>query len=266
MWRTNLKVLLLGSAVIGFYTFLANIIPQVQSEVPEELDLSSGFTPEGLAAAGERLFKGAGGCTACHGLGTRAPNLLADHAGEGSIGERCAIRNELDCKAYLYQSLTEPEVVVVSGFSPIMPDARRQLSLEQIWALVAFLQSQGGEITVTPDDLPEENGDTGDQAVASGETGAPAGFSATTDPGELLAQSTCLGCHVLDGAGGALGPSFDGMGSRLTADEIRTAILDPAADVAEGYEQFAGVMPPSFGTQFSAQQLEIIVQFLAARQ
>lgn len=266
MWRTNLKVIFLGSVVIGFYTFLANIIPQVQSEVPEVLDFSSGFTAEGLAAAGQRLFKGAGGCTACHGLGTRAPNLLTDHAGEGSIGERCGDRNELDCKAYLYQSITEPNVVVVSGFSPIMPDARRQLSLAQIWALVAFLQSQGGEITVTVDDISEEAGDGGNQVAASEAAEAPASFSAATDPVELLTQNTCLGCHMLDGTGGALGPGFDGIGSRSTSDEIRIAILDPGAGASEGYEQLVGVMPPIFGTQLSAQQLEIIVQFLASRQ
>ena len=44
MWRTNLKVIALGAVVIGFYTLIANIIPQVQSEVPEVLDLR-GLTP-----------------------------------------------------------------------------------------------------------------------------------------------------------------------------------------------------------------------------
>ena len=85
MWMTNLKVLAVGVIVIGFYTGVAQIIPQLQSEVPETLDLSAGVTPEQLVAAGEGLFMGAGGCTACHGLGTRAPNLLTDHNGEGTI-------------------------------------------------------------------------------------------------------------------------------------------------------------------------------------
>jgi mono/diheme cytochrome c family protein len=263
MWRTNLKVIFVGFSVIAFYTFLANIIPQVQSEVPEELDLSTGFTAEGLAAAGERLFGGAGGCTACHGLGTRAPNLREDHAGEGSIGERCGDRNELDCKAYLYQSITEPGVVVVSGFSPIMPDARRQLNGEQIWALVAYLQSLGGEVTVTADDI---GGDSEGEAAQPAPAAAPTAFATTTDPIELLNGNACLACHMMDGAGGALGPSFDGIGSRLTPSEIRTAILDPAAGASAGYEQLVGVMPTTFGTQFSAEQLEVLVQFLAVRQ
>lgn len=258
MWRTNLKVALVGLIVIGFYTSIAHIIPQLQSEVPLELDLSSGVTPEALVSAGEQLFGGAGGCTACHGLGTRAPNLLEDHNGEGTIGARCGERaTDMDCKTYLYQSLTDPGAVVVSGFSPIMPDARRQLSADQIWAIVAFLQSQGGEVTVTEADIPQEN------AQADAAPAAPT-FSSVTDPRQLLNDNTCMGCHALEGTGGAVGPSFDGIGSRLDEAGIRKAILDPGADASEGYEQFAGVMPATFGNQLSAAQLEVVVTFLAA--
>src|ERR687883_2023395 len=106
MWKTNLKVLAVALIVIGFYTTVAHVIPQLQSEVPETLDLTSNASPEALVAAGERVYNGAGGCTACHGLGTRAPNLLTDHAGQGSIGQRCGSRvSGEDCKAYLHQSL-----------------------------------------------------------------------------------------------------------------------------------------------------------------
>src|SRR5919199_2648133 len=123
MWRTNLRILVLALCVIGFYTTVAHVIPQLQSEVPEALALSADVTPEALAAAGERVYNGAGGCTACHGLGTRAPNLLTDHAGQGPIGARCGTREPgKDCKAYLYESLTEPNKFTVPGFGPIMPD------------------------------------------------------------------------------------------------------------------------------------------------
>ncbi|MEE8362393.1 MAG: c-type cytochrome [Gemmatimonadales bacterium] len=264
MWRTNLKVAFVGLLVIGFYTSIAHIIPQLRSEVPIELDLSAGFTADVLVSAGRELYEGAGGCTACHGLGTRAPNLLTDHSGEGSIGNRCGLRQGgLDCKAYLYQSLTEPEAVVLAGFSPIMPDARRQLSVDQIWALVAFLQSQGGEVTVTADDIPAQGAASAQTATGGGE---PRTFSEVSDPRQLLNDNACIGCHVLDGAGGPVGPPFDSIGQRLDAAAIRKAILEPNADVSPGYEQMAGVMPTTFGSQLSAQQLEAIVMFLAERQ
>jgi mono/diheme cytochrome c family protein len=82
---------------------------------------------------------------------------------------------------------------------------------------------------------------------------------------ELLMQNACLGCHGINGISIPLGPSFDGIGSRLTADQIRRGILDPNEDIAEGFDQFAGIMPATFGQQMSAQQLEAMVQFLVGR-
>src|SRR5437016_8698003 len=143
MWLKNLKIVLLVIVVLSVYTLVANSIPQMQSEVPVAVDLSGNVTSEQLVAAGERIFNGAGGCTACHGLGTRAPNLLTDEKGAGPSGARCGHRKAgKDCKAYLYESLTSPRAYVVSGYEPIMPEMGRILSPQQIWALVAFLESQ----------------------------------------------------------------------------------------------------------------------------
>jgi mono/diheme cytochrome c family protein len=258
MFQTNLKIVLVGALTLGFYTFFAQIIPQLESDVPATLDLSGGVTPEILIASGEDLFNGAGACVSCHGLGERAPNLLTDHNGEGTIGERCATRVPgQDCKTYLYESMTNPAGYLVGGFDPIMLDVSRQLSPAQIWALVAFLESQGGAVTVTADDIQVA-------ADAAGTTSGGGGFSASTDPMELMTESACFTCHGIDGAESLIGPSFDGMGSRISADRIRQSLLDPGAEIAEG---FVGptTMPAYFGQQFSAQQLEIIVQFLAGR-
>jgi mono/diheme cytochrome c family protein len=255
MWRTNLRIGLVALVVIGFYTAVAHVIPQLESEVPEELELGA-FSVEALVEAGERIYHGAGGCTACHELGTRAPHLLTDHAGEGPIGARCGTRGQ-DCKTYLHQAMINPGAYVVRGFENIMPDMRRQLSEDQIWAVIAYLQAQGGEVTVTEADLP--------QRPAPG--AAPAGPAVTTtlDPVALISEKGCIGCHTLDGQGGPIGPSFDGMGRRLSADRIRRGILDPNAEIARGYEQFAGTMPATFGQTLTAAQLEALVSFLASR-
>ncbi|MDH3498396.1 MAG: c-type cytochrome, partial [Gemmatimonadota bacterium] len=249
MWRTNLKILGIALVVVGFYTTVAHVIPQLQSEVPETLDLGGDVSADALVAAGERVYNGAGGCTACHGLGTRAPNLLTDHAGEGAIGARCGTREAgKDCKAYLWESLTQPGTYLVSGFDNIMPDMRRQLPEDQLWAVVAFLEAQGGEVTVTAADL---------QSAATASATGPVAptASSTTDPGQLLQENGCLGCHAIDGAGPPIGPSFDEIGARVSADRIRRGILEPDAEVAKGYEQFAGMMPKTFGQQLTGQQL-----------
>ena len=263
MWKTNLKVLAVALAVVGFYTMVAHVIPQLHSEVPEALALGTDVTPEALVAAGERVYQGAGGCTACHGLGTRAPNLLTDFKGQGPIGARCATREPgKDCKAYLYEAMTSPGAYVVPGFEPIMPDMRRQLTNDQIWATIAYLEQQGGEVTVSGTDISRT-------ATAPAATAvAPAGGSSTTataDPMALYNEKGCVGCHQLDGKGGQVGPPLDGIGRRHDATYIRRAILMPNAEIARGYEKFAGMMPATFGQQLTAAQLEALVQFLASR-
>ena len=52
---TNLKIAAVVVFTLSLYTLIANSIPQVQSEVPEELDLSAGVTAAALVAAGVPL-------------------------------------------------------------------------------------------------------------------------------------------------------------------------------------------------------------------
>ena len=264
----NLKILAVVLGTLAVFTLVANSIPQVQSVVPEDLSFGANVSESELTSSGEDLYSGAGGCTACHGLGTVAPNLLTDEGGTGSIGARCANRaSGQDCKEYLYASMVEPADYVVEGYGPIMPDMRRSLSNEQIWALVAYLQSVGGEVTVTGADIG--TGTAPAPASPAPATAAPAAATTTTaslDPVEIMRANTCFACHVLSGEGAPIGPAFDGMGARVDADYIRRSILDPAAEASEGYEAFAGLMPSIFGGQLTAAQLEIIVQFLASQQ
>jgi mono/diheme cytochrome c family protein len=266
MWRTNLAVALTVIGTLAVYTALANMIPQIESDVPVELTLSADVSSEELVAAGEVVFNGAGGCTACHGLGTRAPDLL------GVAGSACASREPgKDCKTYLYEALTSPSVYVVDGFQPIMPDMSRTLSQQQVWATIAFLQSQGGTVTVTASDFAS-GGDSGGDSGGGGPDGAESGSAAAgggtaiaaspDDPAALIDAAGCLACHKLGDAGGPVGPAFAGMGA-LGAEYIRTSILYPNADTAQGYEPFAGTMPATFGEQLTAAQLESIVRFLA---
>ena len=263
MWRTNLRILLIAIGTIAFYTMVAHAIPQLQSEVPESLALGRDATPEALVAAGERVYNGAGGCAACHGLGTRAPNLLTADASGGTIGARCDTRKPgMKCKEYLHESLVAPGAFVVPGFQPIMPDMRRQLADDQIWAVVAYLQSVGGEVTVTAADLAPAAPAAGATPAAAPAAGA---MSATTDPVQLFTEKGCVGCHTLGTGGGNVGPSLEHIGATRTAEYIRRAILRPNADTAKGFEKMAGVMPPTYGQQFTAAQLEALVAHLASR-
>jgi cytochrome c oxidase subunit II len=88
----------------------------------------------------------------------------------------------------------------------------------------------------------------------------------------LLAKHGCVGCHSLDGTK-MVGPTFKDLAGRQVevvsngkertlkadAEYIRRSILDPGADVVEG---FPPVMP-SFKGQIPDDELEEIVAFLA---
>src|SRR6266436_7391698 len=154
MWVTNAKIVGIVLGTLALYTLIANKIPQVQSEVPQALTLGAHVTPEQLVAAGEKVFNGIGGCPTCHGLGTRAPNLLTDEKGQGPIGSRCGKREPgKSCKQYLYESLDQPAAFVVPGYQPIMPQITKLIPADQAWAVIAFLESQGGTVDVTAADL-----------------------------------------------------------------------------------------------------------------
>jgi len=266
MWATNLKIVGVVLGTLALYTLIANKIPQVQSEVPQALTLGTNVTPEQLVAAGEKVFTGIGGCTTCHGLGTRAPNLLTDEKGTGPIGVRCAKREPgKSCKQYLYESLADPTAYVVSGYQPIMPVMTRQLSPEQVWAAIAYLEAQGGTVDVTGDDIAKSKSATGAAPAASAApSGGGGGLAAgSTDPKQIIQAAGCLACHKLEGQGQVIAPDLTHVGSRRDADSIRRKILDPASSITQGYEKFAGIMPKTFGSMMSASQLEALVEYLA---
>ncbi|HXL35207.1 MAG TPA: c-type cytochrome [Gemmatimonadales bacterium] len=266
MWVTNAKIVGIVLGTLALYTLIANKIPQVQSEVPQALSLGANVTPEQLVAAGEKVFNGIGGCPTCHGLGTRAPNLLTDEKGTGPIGVRCAKREPgKSCKQYLYESLDNPTAYVVSGYQPIMPVMTKQLSPEQVWSVIAFLESQGGTVDVTGDDIAKAKQLTPGASPGNpgGSPGGGAFAGGSTDPKAIIQAAGCLVCHKLDGQGQVIAPDLTHVGSRREAESIRRKILDPASSITKGYEKLAGIMPKSFGTMMNAAQLEALAQYLA---
>jgi len=268
VWATNAKIVGIVLGTLALYTLIANKIPQVQSEVPQTLTLGANVTPEQLVAAGEKVFNGIGGCTTCHGLGTRAPNLLTDEKGTGPIGARCGKREAgKSCKDYLYESLDNPTAYVVSGYQPIMPVMTRQLSPEQVWAVIAFLEAQGGTVDVTGDDIAKSKppGVSPGSPSSGGGPGGAGLAGGSTDPKAIIQAAGCLVCHKLDGQGQVIAPDLTHVGSRRDAESIRKKILDPMSSIAKGYEKLAGVMPKTFGSMMNASQLEALAQYLAAR-
>jgi cytochrome c oxidase subunit 2 len=86
----------------------------------------------------------------------------------------------------------------------------------------------------------------------------------------ILKEQGCTGCHSLDGSP-LVGPSFKGLAGRTTrldrdgtieeveadADYIRRSLLQPKADIVEGYPP---IMPAA--DDLSAEEIEAIVDYL----
>lgn len=254
----TLKISAFIVIVVGVIAGFASLIPQVESPAPQVLEISGTLSGPELAELGGSVFQSAeGGCLACHAIGQpglRGPDLAG-------IGSQAALRLPgKSAEEYLREALIDPCGYVVEGFDCIMPQTLQQtLGSAKITALIAFLQSQGGEITVS---LSPETAEAGSSQQA--------GVAGTT-PQEIMTNVGCIGCHQLDaiGAQGIVGPDLSQVGARLTRDEIRQSILDPDAVIAEGCPNVPncspGLMPKALADQLSAAQLEILVEFLSAQ-
>ena len=147
-----------------------------------------------------------------------------------------------------------------------MPVMTKQLSPEQVWAVIAFLESQGGTVDVTASDIPATSTTSSTSTTGGGGGGGGGGGLAggSTDPKAIIQAAGCLACHKLDGQGQVIAPDLTHVGARRSAESIRKKILDPASSIAKGYEKLAGIMPKTFGAMLNAAQLEALAQYLAA--
>ena len=75
-----------------------------------------------------------------------------------------------------------------------------------------------------------------------------------------MAQFTCDACHMINGAGGEVGPDLSKVGAAYDRDYLRRALLQPNAEIAKGFE--ADMMPDDLGEQMFVTELEVLLDFL----
>jgi mono/diheme cytochrome c family protein len=145
------------------------------------------------------------------------------------------------------------------------------LTVAMIGAVVVFAAEDEGAEAAHVETEPTETGPTETETepaeTETGETTPPATTAEEEAPagdpaaGEtLFASNGCGGCHAFEAAGstGAVGPNLDEALEGEDADSVQQSIVEPDAEVAEGYN--AGVMP-SF-EQLSEDQVNDLVAFL----
>jgi mono/diheme cytochrome c family protein len=96
---------------------------------------------------------------------------------------------------------------------------------------------------------PPEEGEGGEQ-------------TASVDPEAIFEEEGCAGCHALDAAGstGQIGPDLDATLADQDVAFIEESIVDPEAEIAEG---FGPIMPDDFEEQLTPEELDALVQYLA---
>jgi cytochrome c oxidase subunit 2 len=79
---------------------------------------------------------------------------------------------------------------------------------------------------------------------------------------KVFADSGCSGCHTFQAAGatGKIGPDLDQALKDKDAAFIKESITDPNKEIAPGFQP--NVMPGSYGSQLTSQQINDLVAFL----
>jgi len=138
-----------------------------------------------------------GQCAGCHGP--------KGEGGKGAVLARPKLRRAEDDES-LFR-------VIRDGIRGTEMPAGSALTTRETWQAAAFVRSLG---RLTPEDVP------GDAARGR----------------EIYrGKGNCSRCHIVSGEGGSLGPELTEIGVRRSAGHLRAAVLDPDANVPEGFLQ-----------------------------
>lgn len=252
--------------IVLYMLFATEYIPPINPAPPpkeEALDLGAMTMPQ-FIALGEKVYNGKGTCTLCHNPVVKRAPLLDGVAGvaEERMKDARYKGEAKDIAGYILESMTKPSAYVVTGFgvtgtndtqSP-MPDVSTGaigLNEVELKAVVAYLQNLGGaEVTV---EIPKG------QPAEEKKDAAPA---APAKSGEEVAKKYgCGGCHKIAGDAGAIGPDLTKIGGKRKADYLTRAVLEPDADIAQGFP--GGMMPKDYGDKMTAGELRLLVDFMA---
>ncbi len=271
---TFVRVMGFSLFILLVYTGFANILPQVQGDPPaeEKIDAAS-LDMAGMVALGERLFTGKGTCTLCHNNLGRAPDLLeldlAKTFPERLKDERYTgiAKGKEGAKAveeYIHESMLEPSKFVVAGFGkkgsgdtisqmPKIDSAPISLSPVEMNAITAFLQDRAGFTPTVA--LPSADEAPPPASESDGEEEGPA-----TTGVAAIEKFSCSSCHDLEGTEADIGPKLNGISKKFDDRKIAEAIINPNAEIAEGFE--ADTMPDNFGEQMRVSELNLIIEYL----
>lgn len=286
------RLLLFVLLVVGSFNFISEVITRISGTSSASV-VAAGVNPE----AGEAIFWGKGKCHTCHSVGGRGSAIRCPNLGprpdksEDTIAVRAVDRAteriakegnwQMDGLAfaswtdYLVESIADPGAYVVEGYKNEMPYVYKppiSLTPDEIKAVIAYLQIQGGDFDIDGIKLPDRllKASTSPEApfvsyipilkrsllyyedeelepqsrfdsIVSGlqgdpEMGAEIFFEGTEN------SIACGKCHIakdLEGEirGATVGPELTTVAGTQPPQYIVESILSPSAKIASGYEQ-----------------------------
>ncbi len=259
-----LNIALFTLVISLVYTGIAQILPQLEGKAPPRVEFGSETSAEDLAVLGAEVFEG--NCASCHKMAEagRCPPL-------GNIGamahDRARERGDgyTDVE-YLVEALCKPNDYIVDGYAGgVMAAQQKSIKPGALQAVTAYLQSLGGEPTVSGKDTQvfiDFDCATADGGDSSG-GGGVAKLDPMPAPDKVWTDFGCMGCH-----NGDTGPDLTGLGSRMDKWEILDSILNPDAEIAAGFE--GGAMEGSlagndFYARMTGKDYKLLVEWLAEK-
>ena len=186
-----LQLVVLTVGLTALYTMVGQSVPQKEVHPPEVIELDEEMPVAEMVKIGKTIFDGKGICVTCHTIGKSGALRFPDLDG---VATRAATRRPgMAALDYLAESLYEPDIFIVDGFSPGMPVINKPpigLTDGEILTVIAYLQTLGGDATVTMDTKlvytggeAAESGDpateevSGEPEIPTGDPEAPEGSS-----------------------------------------------------------------------------------------
>ncbi len=231
------------SAVIAYLQELGGVEVTVAIPTDAPVEDSSEAAPVKAGPLGtiEEIVAGYG-CGACHKIAGQS----------GAVGPDLSTIGASRDSDYLRRAILDPNVDVAEGFPPnLMPATYgAQLYAQELEILVAYMKSSvsaaGGDSAQSGS---AEQPETATAPVAGGDGEA------------FLTQQGCGACHKFGAQAGAIGPDLSNIGALRDSEYLRRAILEPNADIADGF--IPNLMPPIYAAKLSAEELDLIVDYLA---
>ncbi len=254
----TIQIVLFTFLVVGYYSYFANSIPQIESHPPKKISLDAPLTEDEMIEAGEKIYSGKGTCGICHAIGrkgSRGPDLAG-------VGKRANSTVEgTGGKAYLLDSLLNPAAYFVEGYGPMMPPMADILTPGEVMVTVAFLQSMGGNVDITPDDVRDvykEMGisTSGDKDSSQSDSDDEDEDDEDEDEIEILSAPKkegdaakgkevylvqCIACHAPDpSVAGPVGPEIKGSSREL----LEARVLNATYPEGHKAKRDTKMMPP----------------------